>query len=53
MIFWNVKYWNFEIKKQLKSRRGAPGNDEDPRKTIFEILDVNVVSIKKHEMDML
>ena len=39
---------NFE---QLKSRRRAPENNEDPRKE-FKILDMHFISIKKHEMQI-
>ena len=31
-------------------RRWAPENDEDPRKQIFEILDMNFIAIKKHDI---
>ena len=36
----------------LKSRRRALANDEDPRNYFFNILDMNFMSIKKHELEI-
>ena len=46
---WNLTFWNIE---KLKSRRRAPGNDEDPRKTFFKILDLNFIPIKEHDIEI-
>ena len=52
MSFWISNFYRFWNCEKLKSRRRAPEHDEDPRKTIFKLFDMNVISIKKHEMDI-
>ena len=41
---------NFRMLDQIWKRR-APENDEDPRKQIWEILNMRSISIKKHKME--
>ena len=43
-----LKLWKFV---KMNSRRRGPENDEDPRKQISKILNLNFISIKKHEME--
>ena len=52
----NLKIWNFEVFRlgnfeSLKLWKAfAPENDEESRTKIFEILDMNFISIKNHDM---
>ena len=46
IIVITLKFWN-----RVGKKRRAPTNDEDPRKQIWEIMNVRSISIKKHEME--
>ena len=44
-LIWNVLFWFYSF-ETLKSRRQAPGNDEEPHNKIFKFSDMNLISIK-------
>ena len=45
----NLKCWVFE---KVESSDICTGTDEEARDIFFKILDVNFISIKKHEMEI-
>ena len=49
-----LKFWNYDDVEKMKSPRRGPENDEDPRNNNknSESFDMNLISIKNHEMEM-
>ena len=45
-----LTFWKFQIISIFE--KPTPNNDEDSRKTVFKILDMNFISITKHEIQI-